>query len=133
MRVARSASVATLSVAAALSVLGAAPALAHHSFAMFDMTKNVSVEGTVKDFQWTNPHVWIDMLVQDPTNGQAVEWSIEGSSPNILERGGWKRDSIKIGDKISVVVHPLKKGDNGGSLVSAAVNGQTIGGIFSHP
>jgi hypothetical protein len=103
-------------------------AYAHHSFAMFDMSKNVTLVGTVKDFQWTNPHVWIDLLVDDPAGGQAALWEIEGGSTAVLARGGWKRDSMKAGDKVSLVMHPLKQGNNGGTLVSASVNGEEIGG-----
>ena len=104
----------------------AAPALAHHSFAMFDAQKTVTLEGTVKEFQWTNPHTWIQVIVRDPA-GKEVEWSVEGGSPNGLSRDGWSRQSLKPGDKASVVIHPLKDGTNGGSLVSVTVNGQTIG------
>jgi len=113
-------------MALTLSAAGAAPALAHHSFAMFDNQKTVTLEGTVKEFQWTNPHTWIQIVVKDPS-GKDVEWSVEGGSPNGLSRQGWKRQSLKPGDKASVVIHPLKDGTNGGSLVSATVNGQPIG------
>ncbi len=106
--------------------LAGAPAFAHHSFAMFDNQKNTTLEGTVKDFQWTNPHSWIQLMVKDGS-GKEVEWSIEGGSPNGLSRNGWKRTSLKPGDKASVVIHPLKDGTNGGSLVTVTVNGQQIG------
>ena len=108
--------------------LAAAPAFAHHSFAMFDNQKNVTLDGTVKEFQWTNPHSWIQLVVKDPATGKEVEYSIEGGSPNGLSRGGWKRTSLKPGDKATVVIHPLKDGTNGGSLVTVTVNGQQIGG-----
>jgi len=107
--------------------LAAAPAFAHHSFAMFDNQKTVSVEGTVKDFQYTNPHSWIQLLVIDPKTGSVVEWSIEGGALNALAREGWTRQSLKPGDKATVVVHPLKSGAIGGSLVSVSVNGVAIG------
>jgi hypothetical protein len=107
--------------------LAAAPAFAHHSFAMFDNAKNVTLEGTIKEFQWTNPHSWIQIMVKDGS-GKEVEYSIEGGSPNGLSRGGWKRTSLKPGDKATVVIHPLKDGTNGGSLVTVTVNGQQIGG-----
>ncbi|HEU4679229.1 MAG TPA: DUF6152 family protein [Terrimicrobiaceae bacterium] len=109
-------------VAASLSV----PVLAHHSFAMFDNQKDVTLEGTIKEFQWTNPHSWIQVMVKDPS-GKEVEWSIEGGSPNSLSRNGWKRTSLKPGDKVVVVTHPLKDGSPGGSLVSVSVNGQLVG------
>ena len=108
--------------------LAAAPAFAHHSFAMFDSQKNLTLDGTIKEFQWTNPHSWIQIMVKD-ASGKEVEWSIEGGSPNGLSRGGWKRTSLKAGDKAQVVIHPLKDGTNGGSLVTVTVNGQQIGGV----
>jgi hypothetical protein len=105
--------------AAAMSVAGGA--LAHHSFAMFDNQKEVQIQGTVKEFQWTNPHIWIQIMVNE--GGKDVEYSIEGASPNGLSRKGWKRTSIKAGDKVSLTIHPMKDGTLGGSLVSATVNG----------
>lgn len=104
----------------------AAPAFAHHSFAMFDNQKSVTLEGTVKEFQWTNPHSWVQLVVSDPKTGKDVEWSIEGGALNLLARQGWTRNSLKPGDKATIVVHPLKDGTAGGSLVSASVNGADI-------
>jgi hypothetical protein len=115
--------VAALAIAAAIAV----PAQAHHSFAMFDNQKTVTLDGAVKQFQWTNPHTWIQIVVKD-ANGHSEEWSIEGGSPNGLARTGWKRDSLKPGDHAIVVIHPLKDGSNGGSLVTVSVNGAIIGG-----
>jgi hypothetical protein len=105
------------------------PAFAHHSFAMFDMEKNVTIEGTVKQVQWTNPHTWIQLLVPDATSGKEVEWSVEADSPNVLTRRGWSRKSIKAGDKAVLVIHPVKSdaAAKGGSLAAATVNGQRIG------
>ena len=116
----------TIALAWAICVISSA-ASAHHSFAMFDNAKNTTLEGTIKEFQWTNPHSWIQIMVKD-ASGKEVEWSIEGGSPNGLSRGGWKRTSLKPGDKATVVIHPLKDGTNGGSLVTVTVNGQQIGG-----
>ena len=113
----------------ALSVAGltaAAGAQAHHSFAMFDNQKELTLEGVVKEFQWTNPHSWIQLMVKD-ASGKEVEWSLEGASPNSLARKGWSRNSIKAGDKAVIVVNPLKDGGPGGSLKKVVVNGQTIG------
>jgi hypothetical protein len=111
----------------ALSLVPAGPALAHHAFAMFDTNREVTLDGTVKEFQWTNPHTWIQVMVKDKA-GKDVEWSIEGGSPNGLSRNGWKRTSLKPGDKATVIIHPLKDGSNGGSLMTVSVNGQKIGG-----
>ena len=101
---------------AAASVLGsAAPALAHHSFSMFDMAQEKTISGTVTDFQWTNPHSWIWLEV--PTAGGGEQWGVEGMSPNFLERRGWSKNTLKVGDKVSVVIHPVKNGGKGGSFV----------------
>src|SRR6201986_2644366 len=110
--------------------LAAAPAFSHHSSAMFDHQKNVTLEGTVKEFQWTNPHSWIQLVVKD-ASGKEVEYSNEGGSPNGLSRSGWKRTSLKPADKAIAVIHPLKDGTNGGSLVTGSVNGVQIGGARS--
>jgi hypothetical protein len=112
-------------LAALATVLGAAPALAHHSFAMFDNAKEVTLTGTVKEFQWTNPHSWVQLVVKD-ASGKDVEWSLEGGSPNGLARRGWSRTSMKPGDKAVIVIHPLKSGDNGGSLMRVTVNGTPL-------
>jgi hypothetical protein len=112
---------AGLAAGAALST----PAFAHHSFAMFDNQKNLVLEGTIKEFQWTNPHSWIQVVVKDSA-GKSVEWSIEGGSPNGLARSGWKRTSIKAGDKAVITIHPLKDGSPGGSLAEITVNGQKL-------
>jgi hypothetical protein len=100
---------------------------AHHSFAMFDNKAEKTLTGTVKELQWTNPHIWVQVLVKDPTSVKDVEWSIEGGSPNNLSRRGWSRNVMKAGDPIVIVIHPLKNGDNGGSLVKVTVSGKTIG------
>lgn len=90
----------------------ALPAVAHHSFAMFDQRKIVTLEGTVREFQWTNPHAFIEMDV--PQNGRNVHWSIELNSPNNLTRQGWSRNSLKAGDRISLRMSPLRNGEPGG-------------------
>jgi hypothetical protein len=99
---------------------------AHHSFATFDQTKEMKLVGVVKEVQWTNPHIWVQLLVTDPT-GRTVEWSIEGGSPNALSRQGWKRSSMHAGDSAEIVIHPLKDGTNGGSMMKVSINGQQIG------
>ena len=104
------------------------PVFAHHSYAMFDLHQEVTLEGTVRAFQWTNPHIWIDIAVMDKVTGRTVNWSIEGKGPVELVRDGWRRDSVKPGDKVNMVIHPLKKGSNGGSLLKILVNGKPIRG-----
>ena len=91
----------------------AAPALAHHSFAMFDQRKVMTLEGTVKEFQWTNPHSFIELDVPG-RNGQAAHWSIELNSPNNLRRQGWSRTSLKPGERITLRMAPLRDGRPGG-------------------
>lgn len=94
-------------------VLVAGPALAHHSFAMFDRTKEITVAATVKEFQWTNPHAWIEIEIVNASGG-VEQWSLECNSPNNLARQGWKSSSVKPGDKITVTFWPLKSGEKGG-------------------
>jgi hypothetical protein len=104
------------------------PAFAHHSFAAFDMAKEITISGVVKEFQWLNPHSWIQMTVKD-ASGNDVEWSIETGSPSSLSRQGWKPRILKPGDQITVITHPLRDGRNGGSLVSVKLaDGTRIGG-----
>ena len=109
--------------------LFASQAAAHHSSAMFDRDKQFTVEGTVKDFQWTNPHSWL--VVEVIENGVSKEYSLEGQSPNILIRKGWKPDSVKVGDKVTVIGHPLKDGAPGGQLVSVTMaDGSILGTAY---
>ncbi len=112
---------------AAAVCTAALPASAHHSFAMFDIAKTMTLEGTVKEFQWTNPHIWVQLIVHDPVTGKDIEWSIEGGSPSGLGRKGWTRHSLKPGDKATIELHPLKAGGPGGSLRSVTINGVTLG------
>jgi hypothetical protein len=93
---------------------------AHHSFAMFDFTRTLEIAGSVKQFQWSNPHAWLDVIVTDPTGTQTV-WGVEMSSPGALYREGWRMNSVTAGDKVVVVIHPLRDGRSGGSLVSATL------------
>jgi hypothetical protein len=109
-------------------ILCCVPLFGHHSFAAFDMSKTITVSGVVKEFQWVNPHTWIQMMVTD-SSGNAVEWSIEMSAPSSLVRQGWKPKTLKPGDQITVTTHPLRDGRPGGSLVSAMLaDGTRIGG-----
>ena len=115
----------SLLAALALSAL-ALPAAAHHSFAMFDQRKIMTLEGTVTEFQWTNPHAFIEISV--PAGGAATHWSIELNSPNNLRRQGWTRDSLKPGDRVTVVMNPLKDGKSGGLFVGVTLaDGKVLG------
>jgi len=95
----------------------ATAALAHHSAAMFDDQKSVTLNGTVRQFQWSNPHCWIQVVVADQSG--PVEWSVEMGSPSQLFRGGWRPTLLHAGDAIVVVVHPMRDGSKGGLFVSA--------------
>lgn len=105
-----------LGILLAAGLLGASGASAHHSFAMFDPTKDVTIEGTVSAFSWQNPHVWIDVTVQ--VDGKGQNWGLESQSVGILYRQGWKADSLKPGDKIIAMLHPMRDGTPGGQLMS---------------
>ena len=87
-------------------VLCVVPALAHHSFAMFDAEKTVSIEGTVKEFQWTNPHSWIHLTVAD-SEGKPVLWSVELGAPTGLARQGWVPKTLTPGMNVKLLIHPL--------------------------
>jgi hypothetical protein len=100
-------------LAAAMAV--ASVASAHHSFAMFDMTSRVTIEGVVSAFQWTNPHVYIEVDSRDGA-GVVKHWTIELGSPSILMRTGWKFRDVRPGDKVTAVVNPLRSGESGGLL-----------------
>jgi hypothetical protein len=107
----------------ALSAIVGTRGWAHHSFAMFDQNKRTVLAGTVREFQWTNPHVWIQLAVPDGKGG-STEWSIECTSVNFMVRRGWRHDTLKPGDKITLTMRPLKDGSHGGSLVAVtSVNG----------
>jgi len=118
----------TLLVALALASAGlSGPALAHHSFAMFDRQKETVLKGTVKTFQWTNPHSFIELEVVDP-QGMIASYSIEMNSPNNLTRQGWKSTSLKAGDKVSVTMNPLRDGTLGGLFVNVQLpDGRVLG------
>ena len=102
------------------AMLVASSALAHHSRAMFDSSKQVTLVGTVKEFQWTNPHCWIQVLVPDPDHPEAapVEWGVEMGAPVELMRKGLKPGSLNPGDKVTIVINPLRDGQHGGLVVS---------------
>jgi hypothetical protein len=100
----------------AVALFIAWPASAHHSDAMFDSGKEVVLNGTVKEFQYTNPHSWIQLLVPAAA-GAPVEWSIETAAPIVLLRAGIKPTSLQPGDKVSLRFHPMKSGAAGGSLI----------------
>ena len=118
-----------LASALALSVgsLVAGGAQAHHSFAMFDQTKRVTVTGTVKQFQWTNPHSYIQLVAKDAA-GKETEWSMEMGAPMYLYARGWRPTTIKPGMVISITINPLRNGKPGGVVLDVTTaDGKPIG------
>lgn len=100
----------------------AAPVYAHHSFAMFDFARKLDIQGTVKEFQWTNPHV-ILVVYADPVPDKPPEqWTIELTSPGNLTRTGWTRHSLKAGDRLEVEISPLRDGTHGGAFKKATLS-----------
>jgi hypothetical protein len=118
-----------------LGALAAGAAHAHHSFALFDHNNKVTVSGTVTKFDWTNPHVFIVLAVPDGSNTK--QYTVECASPNVLTRVGWKYSDIKVGDKVTLLVNPLRSGQPGGMLEQATLadgrvlsDGNPPGGVF---
>lgn len=102
-----------------LGSLAAAPlAFAHHSFAYFDMSKNIVYDGTVVEYRWENPHTHIVVKIEPNATDRSTvgTWDIEGGSVNIMARQGWKKSLFKPGDHIMVIGHPMKDGSKGASL-----------------
>jgi len=109
-----------LLTATAVVLISGATLAAHHSFAAFNMQGEKTLSGTVKQFDWTNPHTWI--WVNVPNEQGVVEtWAIEGMSPNFLGRRGWTKSTLKAGDKVSVVIRPMRDGSKGGMFVRATL------------
>jgi len=104
-------------IVAAGALLATAGAFAHHSFAMFDRDKEVVLTGTIREFQWTNPHAFIEINVPND-KGETEHYSIEMNSPNNLTRQGWKSSMLKNGDKVVVTMNPLRDGKRGGLFVA---------------
>lgn len=102
-------------------------AQAHHSFSMFDKEKMITISGTLKEFEWANPHCWIHVVAVDAATGRNVEWAFEMGSVSQIAAQGWKVDSVKPGDKITISGHPLKDGSHGGQYRSVKLgDGRTF-------
>jgi hypothetical protein len=118
--------VTSLTLIALISM--ATPSIAHHSFAMFDRSRTVTLQGTVKEVQWANPHTWIQLVVNGDGDADTSEWGIEAGSPNMMVRQGWKSHTLKAGDRISLQAHPMLDGRKIASLVSVTFSdGRTLG------
>src|SRR5437868_3634578 len=109
-----------IAIATAAVAAFAGPALAHHSFSMFDKDKTVKITGTLKEFEWTNPHAWLHVTTEE--NGKKVEWSFEMGSVGQVAAQGWKADIVKPGDKITIEAYPMKDGSRGGQYQSAKLS-----------
>lgn len=113
--------------AAALLFPLAAPLAAHHSQAMFDLRQPRTITGTVRQFQFTNPHCYVQVVVRGPS-GEDEEWSVEMGAPSHLLGRGWGRQTFKPGDRVTIVLSPLRDGSRGGELVSATTaDGKPLG------
>jgi hypothetical protein len=114
-------------IAAALAVSVVAPALAHHSPAAFEPQKTVTLTGVVKEFRWQNPHTWIEIMVPNE-KGEQVLWAVELTSPTYLITAGWKSNTLKPGDKVTVVGRPLKSGEPGSAIFTSVTlaDGRTL-------
>ena len=109
-------------------VAAALPAAAHHSYSMFDMNRKVVLDATVARFKWQNPHAFIDADVV--ARGRTERWAIEMTSPNNLVQSGWKRTSLKPGDRVKIHVHPLRNGSRGGAYAGIEfTDGSTLGDV----
>src|SRR6185369_1197411 len=120
----------TAAVVCGVAFAGAANA--HHSFSVFDMTTEKTIEGDIVEFQWTNPHTWTWVSVKG-TDGKVTRWGLEGMSPNFLGRRGWSKNTFKPGDHVKMVIAPLKSGEPGGTLMRATLANGTEVVNFGRP
>jgi len=116
-------------VTGATALLSVRVAMAHHSTAEFDYTKQITIEGTVKEVQWTNPHSYIQLMVDDPA-GLQVEWSVEIGSPSLNINLGWRKNSVKAGDVVTMLLSPARNGEPYGTLrVLTFEDGRQLEGV----
>jgi Family of unknown function (DUF6152) len=111
----------------------ALPSLAHHSYAAYDLIQTRTLEGTVESFQWSNPHSTFTLVLKPDGHGEPIRWNIITSGPAVLKRFGWTRDSLKAGDRISVLLNPMSDGSHGGRLHTVVLldTGQVLQTKFS--
>jgi hypothetical protein len=120
----------TIGLIVGIASLMTSQVLAHHSFSMFEHEKTVTVSGTVKEFEFTNPHAWLHVMVADEKTGKPTQWSFEMGGVGQITQQGWKPDTVRPGDKISVEMHPLKDGSRGGQYLAATL---ADGRAFKNP
>jgi hypothetical protein len=121
--------VSRIRVGLTLLLIAVAPraAFAHHSTAMFEPERRITLSGTIKEFQWTNPHAWIQVSVPD-ADGKSADWSFECGSPNTLSRLGWKPSTFKPGDTVTIVANPMKDGTHAGLMYTVKLaDGRVLG------
>jgi len=118
----------TLAGSLTMAALLAVPTQAHHSFAMFDQGQVTSFKGTIKEFQWSNPHAVVWVVNEAKPSATADVWTIELTSPGNLTRMGWTRHALSVGDKVNVEINPLRDGQHGGSLkkITVLATGQVL-------
>jgi hypothetical protein len=122
-----------LAASAAFQASIGAPAFAHHSFAMFDANQKMTLSGTVKEFQWVNPHAWIYVMVPGQ-DGQLEQWAIEMGGPIGLARQGWTPKTLKPGMQVKTVIHPMRDGSNGGQFMAITFpDGTQMGDVNAPP
>jgi hypothetical protein len=113
--------------ALALAAAGGLPAQAHHSASMFDFAHPITVEGTVKEFNWSNPHISVDLYVEGDKGAPGKLWTIEASSVGVMSRAGWSKHTLNPGDRVKILCSPLRDGGAAGSITSVTfANGKTL-------
>jgi len=124
-----------IAAAAGISVLFAIPATAHHSQVMYDGDTEIEMRGVVEVFDWTNPHTWLYVTITDE-DGAPSQWVFESNSTGQLTRVGWSADAIKPGDEVTIIMHPLRDGTRGGTIVEVQMPDGTVlpsGGMRPDP
>ncbi len=111
----------------AAALIGNGVAFAHHSPIVFDQTRKMSITGTVTEFKWGNPHSWIHLDVKDE-HGDVGSWGVEMNPANNLARDGWRASTLKPGDQVTIVVHPLRNNEKGGQFLSIKLPNGTVMG-----
>ncbi len=125
----------TIGVAIGLATLASIQAATHHSQTMYDGDTEIEMRGVVEQFDWTNPHTWLYVTIEGE-DGASSQWVFESNSTGQLTRGGWSADSIKSGDEVTIIMHPLRDGTRGGTIVSIHMPDGTIlpsGGMRPDP
>jgi hypothetical protein len=117
-----------------LLAAAASPSFAHHSAAMFDFAHPITLEGTVRDFNWSNPHISVDLYVEGKNGAPGKVWTIEASSTGVMGRAGWTKHTMNPGDKVAILCSPLRDGGSGGSITTVTLaSGKVITWLNARP